>query len=42
MRFDEAYDDWKRGILTQAEAGRLLGMSGHNFWRYIERFIGPA
>lgn len=38
MRFDEAYDGWKRGHLTQAEAGRLLGMSERNFRRYIARF----
>lgn len=38
MRFDEAYEGWKNGHLTQAEAGRLLGMSERNFRRYIGRF----
>jgi len=38
MRFDEAYDSWQNGSLTQAEAGRLLGMSERNFRRYIDRF----
>jgi len=38
MRFDEAYDGWQQGSLTQAEAGRLLGMSERNFRRYLERF----
>jgi hypothetical protein len=38
MRFDEAYTGWQKGSLTQAEAGRLLGMGERNFRRYIERF----
>ena len=38
MRFLEAYDGWRRGHLTQEEAGSLLGMSGRNFRRYIERY----
>ncbi len=38
MRFEEAYDGWRRGYLTQDEAGELLGMSGRNFRRYIERY----
>jgi transposase InsO family protein len=38
MRFNEAYDGWKDGRLTQEEAGRLLGMSERNFRRYIGRF----
>jgi len=38
MRFDEAYDGWQKGSLTQAEASRLLGMSERNFRRYINRF----
>lgn len=38
MRFDEAYEGWQQGSLTQAEAGRLLGMSERNFRRYIGRF----
>jgi len=38
MRFEEAYGDWQKGSLTQAEAGRLLGMSERNFRRYVDRF----
>ncbi|MDQ6986901.1 MAG: helix-turn-helix domain-containing protein [Mariprofundaceae bacterium] len=38
MRFDEAYGCWQRGHLTQAEAGRLLGMSERNFRRYVDRY----
>jgi len=38
MRFDEAYEGWQNSHLTQAEAGRLLGMSERNFRRYIGRF----
>ncbi|MFQ5356514.1 MAG: ISNCY family transposase [Mariprofundaceae bacterium] len=38
MRFHEAYNGWKRSHLTQEEAGLLLGMSGRNFRRYIERY----
>ena len=38
MRFYEAYSGWQTGSLTQAEAGRLLGMSERNFRRYITRF----
>jgi len=38
MRFEEAYGGWRRGHLTQEEAGELLGMSGRNFRRYIERY----
>ena len=38
MRFLDAYDRWRGGYLTQEEAGELLGMSGRNFRRYIERY----
>lgn len=38
MRFYEAYNGWTRGHLTQEEAGTLLGMSGRNFRRYIDRY----
>jgi hypothetical protein len=34
----EVYERWDRGYLTQEEAGELLGMSGRNFRRYVERF----
>ena len=38
MRFLEAYDGWRRGHLTQEEAGSLLGMIGRNSRHYIERY----
>jgi len=38
MRFYEAYKGWKRGHMTQEEAGRLLGMGERNFRRYVERY----
>jgi hypothetical protein len=38
MRFYEAYHGWKRSHLTQEEAGQLLGMSGRNFRRYVDRY----
>ena len=38
MRFLGIYERWERGYLTQEEAGDLLGMSGRNFRRYIERY----
>lgn len=38
MRFEEAYEGWNAGRLTQAEAAQLLGMSERNFRRYLVRF----
>jgi hypothetical protein len=38
MRFEEAYEGWNEGRLTQAEAALLLGMSERNFRRYLVRF----
>lgn len=38
MRFEEAYEGWNAGRLTQAEAAQLLGMSERNFRRYLARF----
>lgn len=38
MRFEEAYEGWNEGRLTQAEAATLLGMSERNFRRYLVRF----
>ncbi|MDQ7011708.1 MAG: ISNCY family transposase [Mariprofundaceae bacterium] len=38
MRFEEAYDGWYRGYLTQAEAGELLGLSERSFRRYLRRY----
>jgi hypothetical protein len=34
MRFEEAYEGWKLGRLTQGEAATLLGMSERNFRRH--------
>jgi len=38
MRFEEAYEGWNAGRLTQAEAAQLLGMCERNFRRYLVRF----
>jgi Winged helix-turn helix len=38
MRFQEAYDGWSEGRLTQAEAAVLLGQCERSFRRHIERF----
>lgn len=38
MRFEEAYEGWNAGRLTQAEAAAILGMSERNFRRYLGRF----
>jgi len=38
MRFEEAYEGWNAGRLTQAEAGRLLGMGERSFRRYLVRY----
>jgi len=38
MRFQEAYDGWSEGRLTQGEAALLLGQCERNFRRHIERF----
>ena len=38
MRFQEAYDGWQEGRLTQAEAAVLLGQCERSFRRHIERF----
>ena len=37
MRFEETWNAWKKGRLTQEEAGRILGMSERPFRRYIRR-----
>ena len=37
MHFEETWNEWKKGRLTQEEAGRILGMSERSFWRYIRR-----
>jgi hypothetical protein len=38
MRFEEAYEGWNAGRLSQAEAATLLGMSERNFRRHLVRF----
>jgi Winged helix-turn helix len=38
MRFQEAYDGWNQGRLTQTEAALLLGQCERSFRRQIERF----
>jgi hypothetical protein len=38
MRFEEAYDGWREGRLSQAEAAVILGQCERSFRRHIERF----
>jgi hypothetical protein len=38
MRFDEAYERWNEGRLTQAKAGQMLGMCERSFRRYLSRY----
>ena len=38
MRFQEAYEGWNEGRLTQTEAALLLGQCERSFRRHIERF----
>jgi len=38
MRFIETYEQWNAGRLTQAEAGRILGMCERNFRRCLSRY----
>ena len=38
MRFQEAFDGWSQGRLTQVEAALLLGQCERSFRRHIERF----
>lgn len=38
MRFEEAYEGWNAGRLTQAEAAAILGMCERSFRRYQARF----
>lgn len=38
MRFEEAYEGWKRGRLTQEEAARLLGICDRTYRRYLVRY----
>jgi len=38
MRFEEAYERWNVGRLSQAEAARLLGVCERSFRRYLVRY----
>ena len=38
MRFEEAYEGWQQGGLSQFEAARLLGVSDRTFRRYGVRY----
>jgi hypothetical protein len=38
MRFEEAYEGWSLGHLTQAQAALLLGQCERSFRRHIERY----
>jgi hypothetical protein len=38
MRFEEAYEQWNVGRLSQAEAARLLGVCERSFRRYLVRY----
>lgn len=42
MRFEEAYEGWNGGRLTQEEAARLLGVCERSFRRYVARFEGDG
>ena len=37
MRFEDTWNEWKKGCLTQEEAGRILGMSERTFRRFVRR-----
>ncbi len=38
MRFEKAYEGYRSGSLTQAEAALLLGECDRTFWRYMNRY----
>ena len=38
MRFEEAYEGWEDGRLTQAESASLLGVCERTFRRYLNRY----
>jgi len=38
MRFEEAYESWNGGRLTQGEAAQMLGMCERSFRRYLSRY----
>ena len=38
MRFEQTYEGWQTGRLTQAQAAQILGMCDRSFRRYVARF----
>ena len=38
MRFEEVYEGWNKGRLTQGEAARILGVCERSFRRYLCRY----
>jgi len=38
MRFEEAYEGWNAGRLTQGEAAQILGICERSFRRYLARY----
>lgn len=38
MRFEEAYEGWNEGRLSQAEAAQMLGMCERSFRRHLARY----
>ncbi len=38
MRFEEAYEGWQKGRLSQQEAARILGICERSFRRYRDRY----
>ena len=38
MRFEEAYEGWQKGRLTQEEAAKLLGICDRTYRRYLVRY----
>lgn len=38
MRFEEAYNGWRKRRFTQEEAALLLGVSDRSFRRYVDRY----
>ncbi len=38
MRFEETYEGWKKGSLTQEEAAMLIGVCARTFRRYLVRY----
>ncbi len=38
MRFEEAYEGWQKGRLSQEEAAGLLGVCERSFRRYLSRY----